>query len=114
MATVATNLKSASKVIVAAVGIVLAALSDHLDLIPDPYRHWVTVAIGVATLLGIYQAPHGPLPSLLGNRGSASKPEGRKRLSRKPAQPAVVDHPAPHPHPAAKANPQAKPGAHEK
>lgn len=102
MSTTISKIKAASKVVVALIGFVLGYLNEHLDVVPASWRGYVTAAIALATLLGIYQAPHGALPGLLGFRPSARRSAARKRhpvnhvkhpAATHPA--AAVDHPAP-------------------
>lgn len=63
MASVITNLKAASKVVVVALGFIAAWGNDHMDLVPVQYRGYVTGIIAVATLLGAYHAPYAPIVS---------------------------------------------------
>lgn len=79
MPKLATTLKSASKLVVFLVGATLAYLNDHMDIVPVAWRGYVTFAIMLATALGIYQAPHGALPSLTGFRSSEKRTATRKR-----------------------------------
>jgi hypothetical protein len=62
------------KVLAAAAGFILAALNEHIDLVPVQYRGLVTGLIAVLTLVGVYHAPYAPLGR---NRGSTGKLGGK-------------------------------------
>lgn len=87
MASVATNLKAASKVLVGALGFILGVLNENFDLVPDQYKPYVTTAIGIATALGIFHAPYAPIVS---KRRSAGQPEGNTVV------PGLHPHPGQH------------------
>src|ERR1041385_591436 len=81
------KLKAVSKVVVALLGFVLAAVNDHIDLVPVQYRGYVTGAIALLTLVGVYHAPYAPLG---GERRSA------KRSGRRTARSSTVGGAHPH------------------
>lgn len=76
MASVVSKFKATSKVFVGALGFIVAALNDHIDLVPVQWRGYVTAAIGLATLVGIYHAPYAPTA---GTR-RAAKRKARKQV----------------------------------
>jgi hypothetical protein len=63
------KLLAIGKVIVGALGLILGTLNEHLDLIPDPYKGYVTALIGLLMLVGIYHAPYAPIPPKSGPTG---------------------------------------------
>jgi hypothetical protein len=71
-----------AKVLVAAAGFVLAALNDHIDVVPVQYRGFVTGLIALLTLVGVYHAPYAPLgrsrraTGKLGGKHPHSGPQG--------------------------------------
>lgn len=87
MASVLSNLKAASKVAVALLGFVLAAVNDHIDLVPVQYRGYVTGLIALLTLVGVYHAPYAPIA---GVRRSARRSGRRKAASKPGVHPHVV------------------------
>lgn len=96
MASVVSNIKAISKPIVAALGFILAAVNDHIDVVPVQYRGYVTTAIAILTLVGVYHAPYSPLGA---ERRSALKSAGKKRhpsVATPPVGPASVKPPPKH------------------
>lgn len=61
VSTVVSKLRAASKVIVAAVGLLATALVKYTDVIPVQYQGYATGFIALATLIGAYHAPYAPL-----------------------------------------------------
>lgn len=86
MASVVSNLKAVSKVLVAALGFIVGYLNQNLDIVPEQYRGLVTGIIAVLTLAGVYQAPHGQV--------SLKRRSAGRSGTRKPA----VSKPGAHPH----------------
>lgn len=88
MASAVSNVKAVGKVLVAALGLILAAVNDHIDLVPVQYRGYVTALIGLLTLLGIYHAPYAPLGRAGGSAGQleGTTPPAKTALHPKPKQ----------------------------
>jgi hypothetical protein len=84
MASVLSKFMAVSKVVVALLGFILAAVNDHIDVVPVQYRGYVTGAIAVLTLVGVYHAPYAPLGA---KRRSTRHTGTHKPAVSKPAEP---------------------------
>lgn len=75
ISTVTSKLGNVGKVIVAAIGLAATALVTYTEFIPSQYQGYVTAFIALATLVGAYHAPYGPVGA---KSVAASKLDTRK------------------------------------
>lgn len=74
--TLSERLKAIGKVIVSGAGLLLVILNEVLPIVPAGWKTYVSVAIGLLTLLAGYHAPYAPI--------AKRTRRATKRASRKP------------------------------
>lgn len=61
MTTVKATIKAYAKALTALSGLATQALAE--GVVPEPYKHWVQLALGALAVVGVHQVPNTPKPA---------------------------------------------------